>query len=126
MCHAVECVFCHKTTWEGCGLHIDAAMSHVSMEMRCAGWTDGQCPDMLKPRLEQAIRNTFGEGLLVLDIFMEKDINVVVVTDAFDGLSRVDRHRKIFRCIEYAGLPPEKRVVIKAWTKHEYEKKRGR
>ncbi len=35
MCVAVECAQCHKTTWEGCGLHIEEALAGVPDAARC-------------------------------------------------------------------------------------------
>ena len=35
MCYPVKCKRCHKTTWAGCGLHIQMVMSRVPVEERC-------------------------------------------------------------------------------------------
>lgn len=37
MCHAVVCKTCGKTTWRGCGMHVQQVMAGVSQENRCAG-----------------------------------------------------------------------------------------
>ncbi|HEY8317347.1 MAG TPA: hypothetical protein VIG76_00795 [Amnibacterium sp.] len=37
MCRAVTCKQCGKTTWAGCGQHVDQVMSRVSPADRCAG-----------------------------------------------------------------------------------------
>lgn len=37
MCHAVTCRTCGKTTWSGCGLHVDQALAGVAFEDRCPG-----------------------------------------------------------------------------------------
>ncbi|EKM78974.1 hypothetical protein AGABI1DRAFT_129239 [Agaricus bisporus var. burnettii JB137-S8] len=34
-CYKVECDKCHKTTWKGCGKHVDAVMADVKEEERC-------------------------------------------------------------------------------------------
>ena len=43
MCRATKCTGCSKTTWAGCGKHIDAALASVAMADRCAGWRTGKC-----------------------------------------------------------------------------------
>lgn len=35
MCFPVQCQKCGKTTWQGCGLHVDAVMSKVPVDQRC-------------------------------------------------------------------------------------------
>jgi len=35
MCSPVKCEKCGKTTWAGCGEHIDAVMADVPAEQRC-------------------------------------------------------------------------------------------
>jgi hypothetical protein len=37
MCHAVNCRKCGKTTWSGCGRHVDQVMGRVPKAQRCAG-----------------------------------------------------------------------------------------
>ncbi len=37
MCHAVTCKQCGKTTWAGCGQHVDQVMRMVPAAQRCAG-----------------------------------------------------------------------------------------
>lgn len=37
MCTAVTCTVCAKTTWAGCGLHIDEALAGVPADRRCQG-----------------------------------------------------------------------------------------
>jgi hypothetical protein len=36
MCSPVTCANCGKTTWAGCGLHIDEALAGIPAEARCA------------------------------------------------------------------------------------------
>lgn len=36
MCRAVTCQKCGKTTWAGCGQHIDAVMKNVPYDKRCS------------------------------------------------------------------------------------------
>lgn len=36
MCRAVKCRKCGKTTWAGCGLHVDEVMSGVPKANRCS------------------------------------------------------------------------------------------
>ncbi len=35
MCSPVTCETCGKTTWAGCGLHIEQALESVPVEGRC-------------------------------------------------------------------------------------------
>lgn len=37
MCRAVTCKECGKTTWAGCGQHVDQVMGKVSPSQRCRG-----------------------------------------------------------------------------------------
>lgn len=35
MCSPVKCDKCGKTTWAGCGEHVDAVLANVPAEQRC-------------------------------------------------------------------------------------------
>lgn len=37
MCRAVTCKTCGKTTWAGCGEHVDDVMREVARAERCPG-----------------------------------------------------------------------------------------
>lgn len=37
MCSAITCRQCGKTTWTGCGQHVDQVMRHVPQSQRCQG-----------------------------------------------------------------------------------------
>jgi hypothetical protein len=37
MCRAVSCTTCGKTTWAGCGQHVDQVMAGVAPANRCPG-----------------------------------------------------------------------------------------
>ena len=37
MCRAVACKKCGKTTWAGCGQHVDQVLRGVPKSNRCAG-----------------------------------------------------------------------------------------
>ena len=37
MCRAVKCRKCGKTTWAGCGMHVDQVMAGVPKSDRCQG-----------------------------------------------------------------------------------------
>lgn len=37
MCRAVTCKTCAKTTWAGCGMHVDQVMAGVPAANRCPG-----------------------------------------------------------------------------------------
>jgi hypothetical protein len=36
MCRAARCASCGKTTWAGCGAHVDQVMANVRPADRCA------------------------------------------------------------------------------------------
>ena len=40
MCRAVTCRTCGKTTWAGCGQHVDQVMRGVPAAQRCPGHED--------------------------------------------------------------------------------------
>ena len=40
MCRAVNCRQCGKTTWAGCGQHVDQVMRGVPSADRCRGHED--------------------------------------------------------------------------------------
>ena len=37
MCRAITCKICQKTTWAGCGQHIEQVMQGVPRNQRCEG-----------------------------------------------------------------------------------------
>jgi hypothetical protein len=37
MCRAVRCKTCGKTTWAGCGMHVNQVMAGVPTSDRCPG-----------------------------------------------------------------------------------------
>ena len=41
MCRAVNCKTCGKTTWAGCGQHVDQVMRGVPAAQRCSGHESG-------------------------------------------------------------------------------------
>jgi hypothetical protein len=40
MCRATTCKTCGKTTWTGCGDHVDAVRAQVPAEQWCAGHSE--------------------------------------------------------------------------------------
>ena len=44
-CIQINILGCQKSTWAGCGLHIESALQGVPEYERCAGWRTGNCPD---------------------------------------------------------------------------------
>ena len=40
MCRAVKCRSCGKTTWSGCGAHVDQVRARVPAEQWCPGHRD--------------------------------------------------------------------------------------
>lgn len=39
MCRPATCRTCGKTTWAGCGQHVDQVMANVPTSQRCPGHT---------------------------------------------------------------------------------------
>lgn len=39
MCRAVNCRTCGKTTWAGCGMHVNQVLAGVPASQRCKGHT---------------------------------------------------------------------------------------
>lgn len=35
MCYPAECPRCHKTTWNGCGQHVEDVMRNVPTDEQC-------------------------------------------------------------------------------------------
>ena len=42
MCRAVSCRKCGKTTWAGCGQHVDSVLRGVPSSERCPGHEGGE------------------------------------------------------------------------------------
>ncbi len=42
MCRAVRCKHCEKTTWAGCGLHVDQVKARVPAADWCVGHVSNQ------------------------------------------------------------------------------------
>ena len=42
MCRAVTCRTCGKTTWSGCGMHVDQVLAAVPTAHRCPGHPKSQ------------------------------------------------------------------------------------
>jgi hypothetical protein len=53
MCRAVACKTCGKTTWAGCGRHIDQVMAGVRADDRCPGHPREERPSGWLGRLFQ-------------------------------------------------------------------------
>ena len=41
MCRPVVCNKCNKTTWAGCGMHVDQVMANVPKDLQCTCSSDG-------------------------------------------------------------------------------------
>lgn len=35
MCYPVRCATCVKTTWDGCGMHVESVMADVPTDQQC-------------------------------------------------------------------------------------------
>lgn len=44
MCRAVKCRKCGKTTWAGCGAHVDQVLAGVPQSQRCSCSKDQPAP----------------------------------------------------------------------------------
>ena len=44
MCRAVTCRTCGRTTWAGCGQHVDSVMGSVPLAERCPGHEAAEKP----------------------------------------------------------------------------------
>lgn len=42
MCRAVRCKTCGRTTWAGCGQHVDQVMAGVARDDRCPGHAEAE------------------------------------------------------------------------------------
>ena len=69
MCRQTSCEKCGKTTWAGCGAHVDAVMAGVPVDRRC------QCARTTRPsggtthnigRVERSLRA--GVGLVAISL----------------------------------------------------------
>ncbi len=44
MCYPVACLQCGKTTWQGCGQHVDQVKEQVPPAQWCPGHADDPAP----------------------------------------------------------------------------------
>ncbi|KAI9237652.1 MAG: hypothetical protein BYD32DRAFT_416027 [Podila humilis] len=44
MCFAVKCNKCGKTTWKGCGMHVEQVMRDVPKSQQCECPREGAAP----------------------------------------------------------------------------------
>lgn len=56
MCRQVECRTCGKTTWAGCGQHVEQTLAGVPRSQRCAGHDVAEAP----PRRKGLFASLFG------------------------------------------------------------------
>lgn len=56
MCRPVTCKTCGKTTWAGCGQHIDQVRACVPASQ----WCDGRHPGAAKPETTGLFKRLFG------------------------------------------------------------------
>lgn len=144
MCRAVNCESCGKKTWRGCGAHIPQALAPYSLEQRCAGWESGTCVSSNEKvsseiatkletgscsDIEKKIRGHF-KSLHFLEV---KDLSdgcgskfkVVIVSDDFEGISLVNRHRMVNgQDGALVGVMDNIHAIeMKTWTLAQYQKK---
>jgi len=49
MCSPARCARCGKTTWSGCGMHVDAVMARVAPAQQCTCNRTDQRPALRSP-----------------------------------------------------------------------------
>ena len=65
MCRAVNCEKCGRTTWAGCGKHIDSVMRDVAPSDRChCDRTAGAATAAVRPGRARASHGAGKRGLL--------------------------------------------------------------
>lgn len=47
MCRPAVCRTCGKTTWKGCGMHVDQVLAAVPRDQRCPGHAEERRPGLL-------------------------------------------------------------------------------
>lgn len=57
MCRAIACRTCGKTTWAGCGQHVDQVLAGIPTDQRCAGH-----PRQPTKGLRRRLRELRGKG----------------------------------------------------------------
>lgn len=57
MCRAVTCKQCQKTTWAGCGAHVEQVLARVPEAQRCTCGADDRAAP---PGLMGSLRRLFG------------------------------------------------------------------
>jgi stress-induced morphogen len=138
MCIATTCNTCGKQTWKGCGLHIEAALSNVTLEARCKGWETGKCPGVEESKedgplscknIESKLREGF-EGIEFLSVEDLSDgcgdkFKIVIVSDVFEGVKLVDRHRMVngSHGVLKNIMDAVHAMELKTWTVAQYTKK---
>lgn len=68
MCRPVKCRSCGKTTWQGCGAHIDQVMSQIKKEDRCI------CEP---PSRKKFLFFSDFNKLIFREFFMKKNVQIV-------------------------------------------------
>lgn len=59
MCRPATCTVCSKTTWAGCGHHVDQVMAGVPRADRCSGHTDAERAAASGPSLLDRVLRRF-------------------------------------------------------------------
>jgi hypothetical protein len=54
MCRPTTCRTCGKTTWAGCGMHVDQVMARVPRDNRCPGHPTAERRGLLRRLLGRA------------------------------------------------------------------------
>ena len=62
MCRAVTCRKCNKTTWAGCGQHVDSVMRGVRASDRCQGHQNEPSTGLFAKMFTQRVE-LFGQPL---------------------------------------------------------------
>ena len=142
MCKAVDCEKCGLRTWIGCGMHIDMALSGVSLDKRCSGWETGICKDgnvakdttPTSELIELNLRKHFGSDIHYLDVqdasggSGSKFLLIISLMKGFDGVKLLERHRMINgKNGALADIMENIHALeMKTWTKEQYEAKQSK
>jgi len=113
------------------------ALNGVPLEKRCTGWKTGVCEDgtedteSMSDVIEQKLKTHFGSDIHFLEV---QDVSggsgskfsvVIVLSNGFEGVKLLDRHRMINgKDGALASVMDSIHALeMKTWTKEQYETK---
>lgn len=138
MCRAVDCQTCGLKTWVGWGLHIVQALSNFDINARCKGWETGKCPGVEATKKDgplscKNIEDQLKAGFDGIEYISVEDLSdgcgdkfkIIIVSDIFDGIKLVDRHRMVngSNGVLKNIMDTVHAMELKTWTVAQYQKK---